>query len=559
MLSSRTFRPLVPIFVFSALFNVLLLTTPLYIIQVYQRILTSQSVETLAVITVAAGLALAFAAAFDSVRRAILQRVGSQIYTSLGESVVSASLNSSLNLPSGERPVRDVETIRRFVEGRDILSLMDAPFTVLFIGLLFIIHPVVGGVALAMACLLLVLAVSSTYISSRRQMLMQGRMRQSADEFGSFITNNSLISSLGMSTPVIMHWMKNQLDLSDETRETQLQTTTINGVSQIIRMSTQIIVIGVAAYVALQGELNPGMIFASSLLAARAVAPIDGVIIGQQQFRAAREAYARLKRLLSVPPQQVMVRHVPKTGNTEVRNLVYVTPGSGRGAVLRGVNFKIDSGEIIALVGPSGSGKSTLGRALVGGLVPTSGSIHLDGVDLRNCDRDTIAPFIGYLPQETDILPGTIAQNIARFREADPDRVWEAVMLMQVSSEIGQLQQRLDTPMYRAAQELPAGAYRRLLLARAFFGSPKLIVLDEPSMNLDIQGEQALAETLTKMRDAGSAIVMISPRGNLITRADKIAVLKGGVIESVKDREEQQPGAIRQFGAPGGGVRLIAE
>lgn len=559
MLSSRTFRPLVPIFIFSALFNILLLTTPLYIIQIYQRILTSQSFETLVVISVAAALAMAFAATFNSVRRAILQRVGSQIYASLGEQVVKASLNSSLNLPSGERPVRDVDTIRRFVEGRDILSIMDAPFTVLFIGLLFVIHPVVGSVALAMSCLLLILAVASTYIASRGQVRMQGRMRQAAEEFGQFIANNSLIASLGMSRPVIVHWMKNQLDLSGETRETQLRTTTINGFSMVIRMSTQVIVIGVAAYVALKGELNPGMIFAASLLGARAVAPIDGVIIGQQQFRAAREAYSRIQRLLSAPPQQVMVRHVPQTGDTEARNLVFVAPGSGRGAVLRGVNLKVNSGEIIAIVGPSGAGKSTLGRALVGGLVPTSGSVHVDGVDLRNCDRDTMGPFIGYLPQETDILPGTIAENIARFRDVDPDRVWEVVTLFQLGSEIGQLQQRLDTPMYRAAHELPAGAYRRLMLARAFFGSPKLIVLDEPSLNLDMQGEQALVGALTKMRDAGSAIVMISPRGNLISRADKIAVLKGGVIELVKDREEQQPGAIRQFGGPGSGVRLIAE
>ena len=553
------FRALLAVFVFSALFNTLLLVTPLYIVQLYSRILTSQSLETLLVLTVAALIAMTFAAIFDTVRHAVLQRLSHRIYVNIGERVVGISLSPALNAPNRELPLQDVEAIRRFIGGREILNLMDVPFSALFLALLFFIHPIIGAIALAMALVMLALAFVNNILSTAGQRRVADRMRQSSENFSAFAGKGVLVSSMGMARSVVHRWLESQIAFAENLRRSESQTVLMSGVSQVIRLTTQLVVLASAAYFVLQGDLNPGMMLACSILSTRAITPIEGMISGQRQFRGARDAYERIRRLLQNAPQRVQIQHSPKTGAGEASNLVYVPPGSARAQpVVRGVTFSLMAGEILAVVGPSGSGKSVLGQLLLGAIDASSGAVRIDGIDLKNCDRDTLAAAFGYLPQSADVLPGTIAENIARFGQVDGDKVWKALRLVQAEGDIGKLAQRLDTPMHRAAQELSPGTYKKLLLARAFYDMPKLVVLDEPCSDLDMEGEQMLINAMVSMQKTGTTIVVISPRGSVISHADRIMVMRGGVMESIKDRADSAPkGPLRSVGMTG--VRLLAE
>ena len=549
----------VAVFVFTAVFNLLLLVVPIYITQVYSRVLPSGSLETLFVLSVAAIVAIAFAAMFDSVRLSVLQRISQRVYVVVGEKAVRASLSSATNMPNREIPLQDVDAIRRFMGGREVLNMMDVPFSSLFIFILFLIHPIVGLVALVMAASMLVLAIVTDVMASGSQRRVADSVRQSSAEFNTFAGKGTLLSSMGMNQAVVARWMQSRLDFAENLRKSESQISVMIGLSQVMRMSTQLVVMAAGTYYVIGGDLNPGMILACSILASRAVQPIDGVIAGQRSFRGARDAYHRLQRLLKQAPQRVEVHHVPSSGSVEASQLVY---SFGRPQPLvRSVSLSIAAGEIIGLVGPSGSGKSLVGQMLIGALDPTAGSVRVDGVDLKNSALDARASAFGYLPQGSDVLPGTIAENIARFGNVDAEKVWQAVLLVQAEGELGKLQNRLDTPMARAAVELSPGMYRRLLIARALYSSPKLVVLDEPLSDLDRDGERMLASAVRGLRDEGSTFVLISPRGTLMTLVDRVVIMNAGAIETIKDisNHDSQGRGQSRAAALGTSLRLLGD
>lgn len=521
------------VFVFTAAFNILLLTSPLFVTQLYSRVLMSNSIETLFVLTVGAIVAVAFAAVFDVVRLSTIQRLGQRIHVVLGEKAVQASLRPSLAASDREMPLQDVDVLRRFIGGRDLLTLMDVPFAAMFLFILFLIHPVIGSVATAMAALMLVLAIATDMLLSKNQRHVATALRNSASDFSSFGGNTTLLASMGMTTAVVIRWLRTQLTFVESLRRSESQTAALVGLSQVLRMTTQTVVLATSAFYVMQGELNPGMILASSILATRAVQPIDGMISGQRALRNARDAYARLNRLLQSAPPVLEVQHLLQTGAVKATQLVYST---GRGQPhVKGVSLSIAPGEIVGIVGPSGSGKSLVGQLLVGALEPTGGSVRVDDVDLKTSEANIRSSALGYLAQRVDVLPGTVAENIARFGNIDPDKVWKTILMVQVEVEIGKLQSRLDTPMAQAAIELSPGMFKRILLARAFYDAPKLVVLDEPLSDLDLEGERMLVSALGLLRDSGSTIVVISPRGNLMRLLDRVVVMKSGAIESIRN------------------------
>jgi PrtD family type I secretion system ABC transporter len=554
---SNIIASLICVFLFTALFNLLLLVTPLYITQIYSRVLLSKSAETLVVLTVAAIMAVALAALFDSVRLSILQRLSQRALAVLGEKVVRASLSSSVDLPNRELPLQDVDAIRRFMGGRDVINMMDVPFSSIFILILFVINPVVGLVASIMAGTMLLLALLTDVLASGSQRRIVDAVRQSSAEFGSFAGKGALLGSMGMNTAVVLRWMQSQLAFAESLRRSESHTSVIAGLSQVLRMATQIVVLATSAYFVMNDDLNPGMILACSILASRAVQPIDGMVAGQRAFRGARDAYYRIKRLLEQAPTGTKLQHYPKQGAVEATQVVY---SAGRPQpLLRGVSLSIGAAEIIGIVGPSGAGKSLLGQMLVGALDPTAGAVRVDGIDLKSSSSDARASAFGYLPQGSDVLPGTIADNIARFGKVESDKVWQAILLVRLEGEIGKLHHRLETPMARAAAELSPGHYKRLLLARAFYNAPRLVVLDEPLSDLDIDGERMLAAAIRSLREQGSTIVLISPRGSLVALVDRMVVMRSGAIETIKDQDELAgPGrtALRPIGS-GSNLRLL--
>lgn len=535
-------RGLLAAFLFSALFNLLILASPIFIIQLYSRVLTSQSLETLFVLALAAVGMLVLAAAFDLLRSIVMQRIANRIYVQLGEKVVEASLASPMRDANRVRPLQDVEALRRFLAGREILSFMDIPFTTIFILVLFLIHYLLGLTALFAALAMIVLALANDLLSAGPHKEARDGAGRSVEEFGTLSTRASDLTAMGMVGPIVARWLRSQAAIIDALRRAGTRTTVLVGASRALRMTLQVFIMALATYLVLTDDLNPGMIIAASILVTRAVMPIEGVMEGSRQLGRARDAYRRLKALLAAAPRGARMRHRPQSGAVEAVNLAYVPPSAGPAQpALRGISFKLEAGEIVGVVGPSGSGKSVLGRLVVGALEPTAGSVRIDGVDMKNCDRDMLGQSIGYLPQRPEALVGTLSENIARFRSPEPELVWQAIRLCGLEADLGRLPRRLDTPIDAAAAELAPGMFKRVLLARAFYGQPRLLVLDEAGADLDVEGEQILIGALRSLQSDGATIVLISPRGNLAAAVDRLMVLKGGMIERFGSRNQAPP------------------
>lgn len=549
------------VFLFSALLNLLILASPIFIIQLYSRVLTSQSLETLFVLSLAAIGMLVLAAAFDLLRSIVMQRIANRIYVQLGEKVVEASLASPMRDANRVRPLQDVEALRRFLAGREILSFMDIPFTSIFILVLFLVHYLLGLTALFAALAMIVLALANDLLSAGPQKEARDGAGRSVEEFGALSARASDLTAMGMVGPIVARWLRSQAAIIDALRRAGTRTTVLVGASRALRMTLQVFIMALATYLVLTDDLNPGMIIAASILVTRAVTPIEGVMEGSRQLGRARDAYRRLKALLAAAPRGARMRHRPQSGTVEAVNLVYVPPSAGPAQpALRGVSFKLEAGEIVGVVGPSGSGKSVLGRLVVGALEPTAGSVRLDGVDMKNCDRDVLGQSIGYLPQRPEALVGTLSENIARFRTPEPELVWQAIRLCGLEADLGRLSRRLDTPIEAAAAELPPGTFKRVLLARAFYGQPRLLVLDEAGADLDVEGEQILIGALRSLQRDGATIVLISPRGNLAATVDRLMVLKGGMIERFGNRNQAPPQQqVRRPAVMPGELRLLSD
>ncbi len=560
VLGAKGSMAMLAVFLFSLAYNVLLLTVPIYILQIYQRVMTSQSSETLFALTIVAVCALGFSVIFDQIRRAVTQRMSHRIYVELGDRVIKKSLSASVDLPDRSRPLADVNTIRQFIGSRDLLSMMDVPFSALFIFVLFLISPILGLLGVAIAILMLLLAIISAYTSNKRQMVATNRMKTSEDQFSRFAEGGALVHSLCMSEPVRRSWLRSQLAFSEDIRVAGRSSNVTQGFSQGLRTSAQVLAIATAAYLALSAQVNPGMILAASILMSRAVNPIEGVIMGRIRYITARDAYARVSRLLSGPEQTTLLERKPNSGRIVAEGLVYVPRGGRkRQPVVRGATLNIEPNEIMAIIGPNASGKSILSQLLIGAMEPNSGTVQLDGADIHSYARDALAETIGYLPQVSDVLPGSIADNISRFREPDVNAIWDALRAVDLENEVGNFQDRLDTPMLTASYLLTPGQYRRLLLARAVYGNPSLLVLDEPNQNMDQASDKLVASLVESLKEKGAAVVLISPRDALMRTADRVMLMRGGVIEPAESQQDQQkaraggmaaaPG--RPQGAPG--------
>ena len=532
---------MIAVLCFSFLYNVLLLTSPFYILQLYQRVMNSQSFETLVALTGVALCALMFAVILGVVRAVLLQRLGNKVYLRLGEKVILKSLGPALTMPSRVAPLEDVNAVRQFISSRELLNMMDLPFTALFLFVLFLVHPTLGYLGVVMCGIMLLLAVLSSNFFAKRQMVAAKELKKSESDYARFASEGGLVNALSMTGQITRNWLSAQLGYVTDVRKAGRGRNIVDGLSQATRLSAQIIGMGAAAMLALSGELNPGMILATSILLTRAMAPIDGTIVGHVKYKAAREAYRRVSIMLSRPDRETMYDNPPESGALQLTGLIYMPQGGVRKQpVVRGVNLKIEAGDLVAINGPSGAGKTILAQLMIGALDPSSGSVQLDGAELRNYPRERLLGQIGYLPQTSDALPGTVAENISMFQQDGSDAVWDAIRAVEMEAEIGALPGGVDTPMSHARDHLAPGIYRRLLLARAIYGSPKLVVLDEPDLYLDQAGAKILADVVFKLHKDGCTVVLISPRGQLAQQVDKRFVMVNGVVEPMGD--EGSPG-----------------
>jgi ATP-binding cassette subfamily C protein len=519
---------------FSVVVNMLMLTLPIYLFQISDRVLTSRSLDTLLMLTLLALCFLAILSMVDILRRQILGRLAANLETLLGGAVLASMINNARGGEGGNaQALRSLQQVRSFISSPVMLLLIDVPFTPLYLAVIFLIHGDLGFIAIASGVLLLSIAILNQKATAEplaRANAHAARADAAAESLG---RNAQVINAMGMLNESILHWGRQQAQFLTVQSAAVDRNFWISGISKFVRYVTQIVILGWGAYLALQGELTGGMMIAAAIIVGRALQPLEGLIEGWRSFLQARSAYKRARAAIDAMQNEKPKLLLPRPqGRITVDRVLYLPPGS-KEPVLNGVSFTLDPGESLAIVGPSGSGKSTLARILVGCLVPTAGKVRLDGTELRNWDRRQFGEYTGYLPQEVELFPGTITQNICRMRDDLSDAsIYEAATLTGIHDMVCQLPHGYETQLERGGAPLSGGQKQRIALARAFFGNPSLVVLDEPNSNLDAAGEQALAETIARAKERRVTVVVVTLRPALLHNVDKVLIVRAGRVEA---------------------------
>ncbi|MEI9412566.1 type I secretion system permease/ATPase [Mesorhizobium salmacidum] len=527
-------RAIADVGVFSLLINILLLVIPLYLLQVYDRVLPSSSVETLVYLSAIAVLALAFLGLLDAIRAVYTQRVAATVDRKLGASTFAVSLGA--RYAGGLSPLRDLASVCAFIRSRGVAVLFDLPFAPVFLALLYLIHPVLFWVTVAGAVLLLFLVVANQLAIGRNDALSTERSALASQAEQAFARNAETLRAMGMVENAARVWGRHvgaALTFHDRSSSANA---IFSGASRALRMMLQLAILGAGAWLVLQGQMTAGMIFASSLVSSRALQPLDQLIGAWRQIADARRAWARLEKALATRPAGSRKLILPDpAGAISAQDVFFMAPNARPGTepLLKRLTFAIGAGEALAIVGPSGAGKSTLARLLVGAAQPTGGSIRIDGADLGTWDESQLGKHIGYLSQEVELFPGSIAQNVARFDpEADDGAIVEAAKRAQVHELILAQRDGYQTMIGPSDRALSGGERQRIGLARAFYGNPRFLVLDEPSSHLDGSGEAALEAVLSAARTAGVTVVAITHQPSIAAACDRVMLLRGGMIEA---------------------------
>ena len=526
--------------IFSLFINLLMLTPTIYMLQVYDRAVGSNSTSTLLMLTLLAAVLFVMLGALEWVRSQILIRVSTRFDLLLNERLYRVLFRQAL-VSGGKasvQPLSDLLVLRQFLTGNGLFAFFDAPWLPVYIGLLFLFHPAFGVVTVISAILLILLAIWNER-ATHDDLEQANRVSVESSNITSHnLRNAEVVNALGMLPDLMARWKDKQQRLILLQAVASEKAGLIAASSKTYRITMQSLVLGLGAWLAIDKQITPGLMIAGSILVGRALAPIDAMIGSWKQFLSARTAYDRLNGLLAQFPAEAerMVLPAPK-GTLRAEQAVVAPPGS-KVAVLKGLNFNIEAGSFVALIGASASGKSTLARALLGIWPVANGAIRLDGADIGQFERGLIGPYIGYLPQDIELFDGSIAENIARFGMLDADKVVAAAQAAGVHDMILHLPQGYDTEIGGSGGVLSAGQRQRVGLARALYGEPVLVVLDEPNSNLDDVGEQALAQALATLKQRGSTVVVITHRVGILSLADRIMVLNEGLLVLDGPRDE---------------------
>ena len=520
---------------FSAAINVLMLTPIIYMLQVYDRVVASGSLSTLTMLTLLMLGLLVAMGGFEWVRSMILISASNKIETRLRRRVYDATFKRALysgGMQSNSQPIQDLSALRQFLTGNGLFAFFDAPWFPIYIGIMFLFHPWFGVAGILAGIAMFALAVANEKVTGKRLKDANSLNNGVSGQINSTLANAEVIAAMGMSDDLRHRQERN----SDKVLELQTDASRAGGLLTSLTKSFRIImqsaVLGLGAYLALQQEISPGMMIAGSLLLGRALAPIDLLVGSWRGFTVARAQFERLGELLEkIPGDQETMDLPAPVGKLEAEQVFVVPPGA-KTAVIRGISFHLEAGEALGIVGPSASGKSTLARALLGIWPTYSGKVRLDGADISTWDRVKLGPHIGYLPQDIELFNGSISENISRFGEMNSEQIVTAAKLSGVHDLILKLPQGYDTIIGASGGALSGGQRQRIGLARAVYGNPKLLVLDEPNSNLDDQGERELVEALQRVKAAGCTIIVVSHRTMILQCVDKILAIKEGAAVS---------------------------
>lgn len=524
---------------FSFFINLSLLAPPLYMLQIFDRVLASRSGETLFMLTLAAVGALAVMLVLDYLRGLLLLGAGVALDRLLGERVLAALIGGASSLPRAQtlHGLRDVATLRSFLGGNGIVALFDAPWLVFFIVLIFFFHPLLGVVALGGALALLALAWASERFNRAALDTVQNQSRQAAHFIDQGVGNAHVLNAMGMTGAFVERWQVRNGAVLDASVTTGRTAGAINSLSRFVRQAIQIAMMGTGAYLVIEQNATPGIMIAATILLGRALAPIESLIGHWNGFVQARSAFGRLKAHFRPQSPAARTRLPAPTGQLAVERVGLAGTAADR-PIIRHASFALAAGEALAIVGPSASGKSSLGRLIVGIWAPTTGSVRLDGADVSRIARDEIGPHLGYLPQDVELFPATVSENIARLGAVDAAAVVAAAQRAHAHGMILRLPQGYDTPIGEGGLVLSGGQMQRIGLARALYRAPALVVLDEPNANLDAEGEEGLMQTLRDLRRDGVTVVMITHKPGLLAGMDKVAVMQEGRVELFGPRDE---------------------
>ncbi|MBX3629535.1 MAG: type I secretion system permease/ATPase [Nitrosomonas sp.] len=517
--------------VFSAVINGLMLMPAIYMLQLYDSVLTSRNEMTLLMLTLIVIGAYIFLGALEYVRSFILIRVGAKLDLKLNKRVYTAAFEQSLKHGESNagQALKDLTNIRQFMTGNALFAFFDAPWFPIYIFVIFMFHPWLGVFALVGTTILIVLAYINEKISRKPLDDANTMAVVSTNMASNNLRNAEVIEAMGMLPNLQTRWNKLHSRFLNLQAEASEKAGIVTAISKSTTVALQSLMLGLGALLVLANEISPGMMIAASILMGRAIAPVQLLINVWKQFGGARIAYERLIKLLEHHPAREPGMTLPKpTGAIIVENITAAPPGS-RIPVIRGLNLSLSAGEVLGIVGPSGSGKSTLARLLVGVWPAAAGKVRLDGADVYQWNKEELGPHIGYLPQDIELFSGTVSENIARFGEVDAEKVILAAQRAGVHQMILNMPAGYDTKLGDGGAGLSGGQKQRIGLARAMYDDPAFIVLDEPNSNLDDVGEQALLHALIDLRKRRKTIVLITHRSSVISVTDKLLVLQEGV------------------------------
>ncbi|MBO1536960.1 type I secretion system permease/ATPase [Pseudomonas sp. OA65] len=525
---------------FSFFINALMLVPTFYMLQVYGRVITSGSLTTLTMLTLIMTALLVTLGSLEWIRSRIMVRVSTRLDVLLSRQVYRASFKRALEsggMDASAQSLNDLTGLRQFLSGNGLFAFFDAPWLPIYIAVMFLFHPWFGWVATASALLLLALAFVNEQLTG--PVLAQANKEHIGATLHTTknLRNAEVIESMGMLETLMDRWGRRQRNVLLLQSAASDSGAIISTLSRTFRILVQSLILGLGAYLAVDHQVGAGLVFAGSILLGRALAPIDLIIGSWKGFIAARSQYSRLNDILDKQQAQPerMALPVPQ-GHVQVENLVVAAPGS-RTPILKNISFSAPAGCMVGIIGPSAAGKSTLARALLGVWAPQHGVVRLDGADISAWDKHALGPHIGYLPQDIELFEGTVGENIARFAGVDPVQVIQAARVAGVHEMILQLPDGYDTVIGSEGLMLSAGQRQRIGLARALYGSPRLIVLDEPNSNLDDVGDRALASAIQQLRQTGATLFVITHRTNIVSQLDRLLVMNAGVISLYGPRE----------------------
>jgi ATP-binding cassette subfamily C protein len=529
--------------VFSLILNFLVLIVPMYMLQVYDRVLVSRSFDTLVMITILAVIGIAVFGILEGVRGVMANRAAAAFEVSISPAVFERSVRYEVQDSGSSEALRDIGHVRSFIANRTAMALLDLPFTPLFLLMLYLIHPWLGHLTLFGCLVLVLLAGLNDFATFSAQRSASQDAQAAMATAQSILRNAEPIRAMGMLGAGLARWNLNQQAALNGQDVVGVRNSSFLAVTKFVRTILQIAILGLGAYLVLANEMTAGMIFASSMISARALGPIEQSVGGWRSFAQARLSYQKLSKLLASTRDAPERTELPKpNGQILVENLVYTGVAQGMTQpepILKGLNFSIEAGEVLVVLGASGAGKSTLARLLVGAMAPARGAVRLDGAEISVWPDAARFAYIGYLPQSVELMPGTIAENIARLDPmATDESIIDAAERAGVHEMVTRFQNAYETRVGLGGRALSGGQTQRIALARALYGRPALMVLDEPNSHLDGEGERVLLQAIGAAKALGTTCVIISQRTSIVQAADKIMILSNGAVEAHGPRDE---------------------